>query len=333
MATPSTSDEGLYIPVEVGAMDVDAMALCDLFLMVAAERYTLYLAKGNQFARSLLSDLRQRHVRVLYVRAADAADQAHQLLSRAVTSDRAALPADEQAARAYHALLFSVEMAFGSPRAEAIRALETVVSGVVAVAVERVEVLRWLMTLTRHDGYTYSHSLNVMVFGTALAVSMEANPEWVRRLALGLAVHDIGKSRVPPDVINEPGKLSPAQWVQMKRHPALGIEVLEEAGVPLDPVVTSVVIAHHERSDGRGYPKHLRGPDIPLAARICAVADVFDALTTDRSYRDALCTYDGLQVMVDEMGREFDPRLLECFIRLFQEPGAVRRHATRVARG
>ena len=131
---------------------------------------------------------------------------------------------------------------------------------------------------------------------------------WFR---IGALLHDIGKIIVPTDVLNKPGKLSAEEWAIMKRHPEAGLELVAEIDFPGD--ITSIIRNHHERWDGAGYPDGLAGEQIPLAARILCVADVYDALTTTRSYRTGLTHARAAEIMRSSTG-QFDPHLLEMFL-------------------
>jgi putative nucleotidyltransferase with HDIG domain len=131
---------------------------------------------------------------------------------------------------------------------------------------------------------------------------------WFR---LGALLHDIGKIIVPTEVLNKAGELTHEEWAIMKRHPEAGLELVSDIDFPGD--VRAIIRNHHERWDGAGYPDGLKGDAIPLSARILCVADVYDALTTARSYRDSLTHARAAEVMRASSG-QFDPRLLAEFL-------------------
>jgi putative nucleotidyltransferase with HDIG domain len=131
---------------------------------------------------------------------------------------------------------------------------------------------------------------------------------WFR---LGALLHDIGKIIVPTEVLNKTSGLSEEEWAIMKRHPEAGLELVSDIDFPGD--VRAIIRNHHERWDGTGYPDKLSGEEIPLAARILCVADVYDALTTPRSYRDGLSHARAAEMMRAQKG-QFDPYLLETFL-------------------
>ena len=142
---------------------------------------------------------------------------------------------------------------------------------------------------------------------------------WLR---MGAFLHDVGKTVVPADVLNKPGKLTDEEWDVMKGHTVEGDRIVEELEFPWD--IRPIVRSHHERWDGTGYPDGLAGGAIPLHARILCIADVYDALTTTRSYRPALSMDEALRIMRREAGRQFDADLLAVFEHLVTGATPVR---------
>jgi putative nucleotidyltransferase with HDIG domain len=152
----------------------------------------------------------------------------------------------------------------------------------------------------------------------AAAAGMGENDlKWFR---MGALLHDVGKVSVPAEILNKTGKLDDAEWAIMSRHPVTGVELLEGVEFPWD--VRPMIRHHHERWDGSGYPDKIGGQEIPFAARILTVADVWDALTTTRSYRPAFDATKAFRIMKEESGRTFDPELLPLFQTVLEAMGA-----------
>jgi len=164
-----------------------------------------------------------------------------------------------------------------------------------------------------HD--TEVHSLRVRAYTLRLAQELGIPPARQRMLALGALLHDIGKIGVPDAVLLKPGRLSDAEWQQIRQHPELGRRIL--ASVPfLGAEAADIVYAHHERFDGKGYPQGLVGSAIALGARIFAVVDVYDALTTPRPYHLPV-PYDRARTEIeDDSGTHFDPEVVRAFLRI-----------------
>jgi HD-GYP domain-containing protein (c-di-GMP phosphodiesterase class II) len=157
------------------------------------------------------------------------------------------------------------------------------------------------------DEYTYVHSLNVALLGSFLANRLfPGQTELAECLSMGGILHDLGKARIPQEVLNKPGRLTDDEFDIMKRHPIYGEELATGSGV-VNPRILSVIRGHHERYGGGGYPDVLAKNDIPIEARISAVADVFDALTARRVYKEPMDSRAAVSIMVDNMGSHFDP--------------------------
>ncbi len=139
-------------------------------------------------------------------------------------------------------------------------------------------------------------------------------------------MHDVGKVAVPDRILLKPGKLSDKERREMERHTVVGHEILSGSGSDLLDLAASIAFTHHERYDGSGYPQGLKGEQIPVEGRIAAIADVFDALTTDRVYRPAYTFEQAVQMMTEQRGRHFDPDLLDHFLAALDKIDAIRLH-------
>ncbi len=144
------------------------------------------------------------------------------------------------------------------------------------------------------------------------------------RLRLASQLHDIGKVGIPDRILLKPGKLTETEFEMMKDHAETGYQLLADSSSELMRLAALVAYTHHERWDGTGYPRGLAGEVIPLEGRIAAVADVFDALTSDRVYRPALPFKSALQMMRDERGLHFDPEVLDAFLAAQPEVEEIR---------
>jgi response regulator RpfG family c-di-GMP phosphodiesterase len=171
--------------------------------------------------------------------------------------------------------------------------------------------------LETRDTDTHGHSERVVSFSLRLGRELDLNGDQLRSLEFGALLHDIGKIGIPDRILRKPSALTDEEWMTMRQHPMLGGQILR--GIKFLEGASRVVGQHHERWDGTGYPAGLRGAEIDLNARIFAVADAFDAITSDRVYR-AGRSYD---VAVAELetyaGRQFDPEVVEAFRRIPRE--------------
>jgi response regulator RpfG family c-di-GMP phosphodiesterase len=169
------------------------------------------------------------------------------------------------------------------------------------------------------DPYTAGHSLRVRRYARQLGGAVGLGARDLRRLSLAAKLHDIGKVGVPDAVLHKPGPLTAQEHRQVRQHPLVGERIL--APVIHDRAVLAAIRGHHERLDGTGYPDGLAGERIPLLARLIAIPDCFDALTTSRAYRPALPVAGAVEVLRAAAGSQFDPALTEAFLSIVPRLG------------
>jgi putative nucleotidyltransferase with HDIG domain len=172
------------------------------------------------------------------------------------------------------------------------------------------------------DGVTSSHIRRVQTYSVALARALGVSvPDEVKAIEAAALLHDTGKLAVPEHILNKPGKLTAAEFEAMKLHVDVGADILSSIEFPY-PVVP-IVRAHHENWDGSGYPRGLKGEDIPVGARILSVVDCYDALTSDRPYRPAMTQEQATAIVVERRGSMYDPRVVDTFLELLPSLGKV----------
>lgn len=162
-----------------------------------------------------------------------------------------------------------------------------------------------LTDILSHDQYTFSHSVNVGVLSVIIALGMGVSPGEARELAMGALLHDVGKVMVDDSIISKPGDLTAAEWDEVKRHPYYGFELIRQ-NTGISAKAAHVAYQHHERMSGQGYPRGLAGNNIHLYGRIVAVADSYDAMTSDRVYRRGKEPYDALREIRSLRGTYYD---------------------------
>ncbi len=174
-----------------------------------------------------------------------------------------------------------------------------------------------MRSLDLRDQETEAHCRRVQTLSLLIARTMGVAKATQREIELGALVHDIGKIGVPDSILRKAGNLSPDDWAVMRTHPALGLQIV--GGIAYLEQATAIVGYHHERWDGCGYPQGVAGEHIPLAARIFAVADVYDALTTARIYKKAWTAEEARDEILRESGQRFDPNVCAAFTSCFDE--------------
>jgi putative nucleotidyltransferase with HDIG domain len=190
-------------------------------------------------------------------------------------------------------------------------------------------VAAWAESIDAKDPYTAGHCSRVADYACRLAEDCGFAGRELTWFRMGGFLHDVGKTAVPLEILNKPGKLTDEEWVAMKNHTVAGAEIVGKLNFPWE--ILPIVRSHHERWNGTGYPDGLAGEDIPFTARILCVADVYDALTTARSYRPALSREEALQIMERDAGIGLDPELFAKFRALLDaEEAPARRSGRRV---
>ncbi|MBP2240429.1 putative nucleotidyltransferase with HDIG domain [Cytobacillus eiseniae] len=174
------------------------------------------------------------------------------------------------------------------------------------------ELLNLLSDAFVYDNYIFSHSLNVTMYSLAIGMELKLSPKELETLGLGAIFHDIGKLKVPLDVLLKPGRLSEDEFIAIKEHAEAGFQLLRKVQT-ISLIVAHCAYQHHERINGSGYPRGLMGKDIHYFGKIIAVADVFDAVTSNRVYRKAMLPHEGLEILYAGSGTLFEKEIVEAF--------------------
>ena len=169
------------------------------------------------------------------------------------------------------------------------------------------------------DNETGLHVIRMSHFSQLLALAAGCSPAWAEDLLNAAPMHDVGKIGIPDSVLRKPGPLDADEWGTMRRHPEIGAEIIGEYPSGVLQLAREIALAHHEKWDGSGYPRGLAGEAIPLSARIVAIADVFDALTTRRPYKEPWPVQDALDHIAAQAGKHFDPALVALFAPLLPQ--------------
>jgi HD-GYP domain-containing protein (c-di-GMP phosphodiesterase class II) len=226
------------------------------------------------------------------------------------------IPFFEKASLVYEKASEVMDELFRNPDALGnIQKSQAIVNGFVSLALQNEATLSSIMKIAAHDYYTHTHSINVSIYSLSLAKFIGLKDKDLEDMGMSSMLHDLGKSRVDWEIINKNGKLSDAEFEQMKKHPGSGYEIAVEMGIT-DKRILAGIRSHHEKLDGKGYPDGLNDKQISLFPRIIAVCDVFDALTTKRSYKDAMTSFEAIKIMKEHMSTHLDMRLVNTLIKM-----------------
>ena len=228
------------------------------------------------------------------------------------------LPSRKKAQIVYRSSVQMMERLLDDPRTENIRISKCVLGEIVDLILTEENTSRQLLNITSHDFYTYTHCVNVGFLSIMLSKRLFRNSDShdMHELGAGFFLHDLGKIKIDTAIINKPGRLTEEEMRAVKIHPYQGYLMLKDAE-QLSEECRVIVLQHHEREDGTGYPRGLKGDEIHTYGRIACIADVFDALTADRSYKAKLKPFDALTIMKEEMFDHFQKEIFEQFVLLF----------------
>lgn len=192
--------------------------------------------------------------------------------------------------------------------------LSSVIENIVDEILQNRDVMVNVIDIRTYDDYTFSHSLNVSVLACVLGTVLGLDRHALNELTLGALIHDIGKVFIDKQIINKAGRLTTEEFEEIKKHSSLGSDYLSSNELIPD-LSRSAVLSHHEKFDGTGYPFGLKGADIPLFGRVVCVADVYDALISDRPYRRAMQPSDAIEYILAGYNTMFDPQMVDAFTR------------------
>lgn len=214
--------------------------------------------------------------------------------------------------RETHALVENIMNDIRNGRAPQIEAVNHSVEGMVESVIRNPSALMWLTKLKSRDSYTYDHSLDVSVYMIVFGRHLGYPKDQLQTLGVGGLLQDVGKIKLPKELLERKGKLTTQEFEQVKSHVQHSLDILQKAdGIPLD--VMDIVSMHHERYDGSGYPRGLKEDQIGLFGAIAAIVDCFEALTTNRPYGNAISSQEALQLLQNWKGRLFEQNLVEQF--------------------
>ncbi|HEX5105213.1 MAG TPA: HD domain-containing phosphohydrolase [Pirellulaceae bacterium] len=302
-----------YLPVATATLCPATVMGCELFIQRGTSSL-VELFKGANYPLDVtdVERLRTAGIDHLYVRL-EAADAYRDYLRENVLQDDA-LPAGARvkALREVTRVVFEQALSRGNA-GELVQTAVEFGRGMATMMSEKSLLFREIFRLIEHDFYTFTHVCNVSTYCVMLAQALgETNADRLTELAAAGLLHDVGKRHIPAAVLNKPGRLTPAEWELVVRHPADGYLELKQQKLSWGQLM--VVYQHHERMDGSGYPTGVRGDEIHPWAKICGLVDVFDAMTCKRPYRKAIAIDDVCSHLNRQAGVTFETEIVNCWL-------------------
>jgi HD-GYP domain-containing protein (c-di-GMP phosphodiesterase class II) len=306
----------MYRMIQLESLVPETMPGVSLFIR-HGENHVLYKTETLPFTQNDKGRLLDNNVKFLFVRSEEISR-----FNQYVESNLAELMSDEnlepQARQnvLYQASVNYVHEIFDSP-AVAIRQnvdrCRKLIQHILNDVMNSDGVMSALSSLVDHNAYTYVHSVQVATYSISLHLKMfELGHDELLDVGIGSLFHDYGKVYIPKMLLDKPSKLTATEFVELKKHPEYGYSTLKDLDI-FSPVSLGIVKHNHEKENGRGYPDGLASYDIARSSKITAIADVFSALTTNRSYRTALSKEEAMDIMYGEMDGSFDVQYLDTF--------------------
>ena len=208
------------------------------------------------------------------------------------------------------------KMKFITPREfdKTLKDIEELLDEVVDQIIRNRESTVNIMSLKTFDQYTYQHSVDVSILSVLIGKELKLQRPQLISLGTAAMFHDLGKMLVPLAILNKPGKLTESEFDEIKKHPEYGYTILKEK-LNLPDIICEVALHHHERYNGAGYPHKLKADDIPFFAKIVAVADTYDAMTSKRVYKDAILASEAYEYIMSNAQEHFDPEIAKAFLK------------------
>lgn len=330
---PHNSARAGFLPVPLDRMPLEALRNIAIYVRLCPgleegtpdpehPGFRLYSAENVRFGEEHRRRLLDRGVKFIYLRMADQSRFRRQTEDNlSATAGDPAIAIAEKSAIVYETSVELVNELLGEPEllAQSPR-LEQVSRAITTLVINNPSAFTHLFAASHHDFYTATHMVNVGTWMVPLAYELGyRDPTTLNIICQAGLLHDMGKTTIPEEVLNKPGQLTDDDWALIKGHPEAGHRYLSQYE-GIDPIVLRVVLEHHERMDGSGYPQALRGEDIHPISRICAVVDSFDAMTAFRPFKErTLSVPDALEIIQRETPRCYDEQVVQAWLRVLQQ--------------
>jgi putative nucleotidyltransferase with HDIG domain len=307
-----------FLPITLNSLKTDTRIGCDIYLLVrnnGSSKYILYCKSDAAFDGEQKEMLVRKNINKLFIGKEDQQKYSEYLESnlKNILDDERIEP-KEKAQIVYDTATNMLQDVFKEPRLKNIERSKTFAYNMVDYILRDGRAAYNLLKITSHHYYTYTHSVNVATIGSLFAKNLGLSERDMKTFCTGMLLHDLGKTKIHPDILNKKGALTDSEFSEVRRHPEMGVAVLRESGDFLNEEY-SIIMQHHENCDGSGYPLGLKKEDIHYSSRMVRIVDIYDALTTQRSYSAPQMPFNSLKVMRDEMYNAVDHTMLKSFIR------------------
>ncbi len=296
-----------YIKIRLNSLTPGTPIPFDVFVRIA-DKQVHYLKMGDQLEKDKICALEQQAFDRFSIQVCDKQAYKNYIRDRLSCDE---LELQDKALILRESSLSLMEELFESPDVyQALQGSKEIIHNFVEFMDHDIQAMVHLVGLSTHDFYTYNHSLDVGIYSLGLGKIVGYSGDDLQELGEGALLHDIGKRHVNTNIICKNGPLNDIEWSQMRKHPYYGLQILDDYNV--SEAVKACCFEHHESSLGNGYPQGLQGSEIHPMARIIAITDTYDALTTQRSYNRPKVSTEALEFMIGKLADRYDKNLLKA---------------------
>ena len=305
-----------FFSINITKLNPNSIIRFDLYLKTG-QKFILYKNRHLKITAEDIARLIDNAVETLYIHKKDMKDFRNYLeenLEMLLKSED--VPIQRKAEALHESTVNVIQDVFDNPRSgEPIKRSKEIIGHTVDFILAAPQSFVNLLRIRKHDYYTYTHSVNVCTFLVSLSQANGIQDKnTLKAVGEGGLLHDLGKSKIPAAIINKPGKLVKAEWEIMKQHPVFGVEIAKETR-EISDISLTIISQHHERPQGNGYPRGLKGDELDIFARMASIVDVYDAITTNRSYSTARNAMEAAQFLLEHK-EDFYENLLKSFIKM-----------------
>lgn len=302
-------DSNSYFRIRLSTIRPDKVTTFNIYVLVD-QKYYLYLKEGDRISDGKIELLHNKDTGDSFFVKTSEKEIYRAWVKEEILSEKIA--PDQKAKILRESSIAIMEDLFEVPDVNlALDEAKPIITDFINFMEAHPDSMHFMLSLSGHDFYTYNHSLDVSIYALGLGAALGYDKKTLEELGLGSLFHDVGKRNVSLDILCKKGPLDEAEWAQMKMHATYGLQILNQHP-GISDAVKAAAFEHHESWEGNGYPQQIRGQEIHPFARIVALTDTYDAMTTQRSYNKPMSPLDALTMMKEKLAGRYDPEMLKA---------------------
>ncbi len=302
-------EKNTYFRIRLSTIRPDKVTSFNIYVFID-EKYYLYLKAGDRISDGKIESLHNRDTGAsFFVKTSD--KDLYRMWVREEMNSNTLTPEQKAKILRESSIAIMEDLFEVEDVNQAMDAARPIVTEFINFMEFHPDSIHFMLSLSGHDFYTYNHSLDVSIYALGLGGVLGYDKKTLEELGLGSLFHDVGKRNVSLDILCKKGPLDEAEWAQMKMHAAFGLQILNQHP-NISDAVKAAAFEHHESWEGNGYPQQLKGQEIHPFARIVALTDTYDAMTTQRSYNKPMSPLDALTMMKEKLAGRYDPDMLKA---------------------